>query len=587
MPNLPLNNSGLTALAMQLAADYFNQQVGTTLDEVFPGTYAWQPDGGHDIIWTFSERAKQGSTRVLATQWNQSIKDFQHSHVPLSGYTNVPAGVGGPSVPQSWVDSQQNLTPTQIVTSGTTPPPVQPNISVTLCQTLAPTDPKVIVNSVNFLPTQNRWRGTLSGSNGAEVLYLEGTSGGLTLSGSSCFYINVVYRGIDGTIPTLFNNDSVLAQVCPNTTYGANLVRHEKMQFVYPNEWTSGGIQACNVVPQTQTVYLLDGSGTVYNGTRHFSGVLNTYDPTQMQPWSDAEDVFAVQRNSGIRVFSGYAYGGQLVGYSPSTNSGVVAPVYAIDDFPYLASGDAGGGGISGCCSGLLSFVANPSLGTCFINPNSVFSPGVFSQTPGIWNTTTSQVTASGCCQTAIISCVQFPFPQPSQSGQTVNCCQCSSQGGFTLVAGPCPTGCIPVPLQNCIPGGGGSPQYIFPNSCSISWSFNINGNVITQTAFWNGMCVLGSRTQDQQGTNCTNACDSPTVPGNVTFNDIDTLFFSPCDFTVGDLGVSSCCGDNPSITPHALGINTVGLTQDISVLDGNCNLHTMCFLRGLLKAYV
>src|SRR5882672_8351125 len=97
---LPLNNSGLTALAMQLAADYYNRQITASLDEVFPGTYNWQPDGVHDLIWSMSERSKQGSLRVLKTQWNQTVKDFQHSLVSLSGSTNIPKGVGGHSVAQ-------------------------------------------------------------------------------------------------------------------------------------------------------------------------------------------------------------------------------------------------------------------------------------------------------------------------------------------------------------------------------------------------------------------------------------------------------------------------------------------------------
>src|SRR6267142_3895816 len=117
----PLNISGLTALAMQLAADYYNRQATIAIDEVFPGTYNWQPETTHDLIWNISARTGQGSLRVMRTQWNQSIKEFQHSS-PLiypeftsggitssSGAdpqgTNIPQGVGGHSVAQSIRDS--------------------------------------------------------------------------------------------------------------------------------------------------------------------------------------------------------------------------------------------------------------------------------------------------------------------------------------------------------------------------------------------------------------------------------------------------------------------------------------------------
>jgi hypothetical protein len=103
--NPPMNASGLISLAGQLAVNRYSWQVATALDEVYPGTVAWQPDGLHSITWTWSQRRRLASTRVLRDHWNVRVTELQHSAIALSGYTNVPQGVGGPSVAQSWRDS--------------------------------------------------------------------------------------------------------------------------------------------------------------------------------------------------------------------------------------------------------------------------------------------------------------------------------------------------------------------------------------------------------------------------------------------------------------------------------------------------
>ena len=92
-----LNHSGCHALALQLVKDRYDWTLGYALDVVFPGIVAWTPDGLHDIVWRFSERTKQASTRVVKTQWNQFPNEFQHV-VPVSG-SFFTSGVGGQSVP--------------------------------------------------------------------------------------------------------------------------------------------------------------------------------------------------------------------------------------------------------------------------------------------------------------------------------------------------------------------------------------------------------------------------------------------------------------------------------------------------------
>lgn len=92
-----LNQSGCHALALQLAKDRYDWTLGYALDVVFPGIVLWTPDGFHDIIWRYSERSRQASTRVMKTAWNQFPYMFQQT-VPLSG-SYFASGVGGHSVP--------------------------------------------------------------------------------------------------------------------------------------------------------------------------------------------------------------------------------------------------------------------------------------------------------------------------------------------------------------------------------------------------------------------------------------------------------------------------------------------------------
>lgn len=309
---VPVNLSGLTSLAMQLATDHYDGQAASALDEVYPGTFAWQPEGIHDIVWTCSARIKQGSTRVMRTEWNQVISEFQHSFVALSGSTNVPKGVGGPSVAQTWKDSFSAYSGvinnrSDFVNSG---------------------QMYVSVQGVGHLPTQNRWRGVID----TENILFEGTSGGVTLSGfaSGTIQIGVVYRGIDGTIETSHGSSGVLTQTTPNAAYGANLITAEKMQFLHQGAWTSGGIMETRIIPQTQTVRSYSATGMSINGLIHYSGQLYTYDATRVSgtAFVPAENVWIIERNERP-LLSGRKYDGQIVGYAAS---GFAAPVYAVNE---------------------------------------------------------------------------------------------------------------------------------------------------------------------------------------------------------------------------------------------------------------
>lgn len=93
----PDNASGLTALALQLAKNYYTSVAGAALDEVYPGTKNWTPEGINDILWTYSEDRRLASTRVMRSEWNTIIKEFQHG---TPGDT-LASGIGGRSVAQT------------------------------------------------------------------------------------------------------------------------------------------------------------------------------------------------------------------------------------------------------------------------------------------------------------------------------------------------------------------------------------------------------------------------------------------------------------------------------------------------------
>jgi len=305
----PINASGLTALAMQMARDAWERQLLIALDEVYPGTLAWVPEGTHDIIWTYSARQRQATTRVLRVEWNSQPTEMQHAAPPLANTTITPRGVGGHSVAQTWRDSM----------SGgvyVTPPETE------LDNDLDATSVIVDLARVDYLPTQNRWRGVInSGQVDQEVALFNGTSGQLSVS--------IAYRGIDGSIAQPHLANAVVSQILPNTTYGANLVSFEKGQFVYPGVWTSGGVQEVVVVPQTQTVRVFSDVPQIINNRALYSGAVNLFDPSSIvnnNQYEQLELVWISERNEGVPT-SGNYYDGQLVGYSAEEP----APIYLIN----------------------------------------------------------------------------------------------------------------------------------------------------------------------------------------------------------------------------------------------------------------
>lgn len=313
---IPYNQSGLTSLALEIARDYYTEQVGLALDEVYPGTFKWLPEGLHDIVWTYSPKMRQGVTRVTHNPWNQSIREMQHATPVSSGFSTNLRGVGGLSVAQTVRDC----------TSG--------SVSSTLSTDFLSGNMVVELDSVAYLPTQDRWKGQIN----EEIILLDGTSGGI--SGG----INVVFRGIDGTTVGDHLSGDVVTQIYPSANYGTNLVTYGEGQFVYPGVQTSGGISEVKVIPQTQTVRVLSDQAADIDGIPYYSGQVNLYNPSAAvtgSPYVLRELIWVVDRNYAD-LTSGARYPGQLVGYANSNFesdtgsliSGHTSPVYLTNATP-------------------------------------------------------------------------------------------------------------------------------------------------------------------------------------------------------------------------------------------------------------
>lgn len=322
----PLNVSGLTALAMQLAYDYYAFQAIGALDEVYPGTYAWTPEGINDIVWTYGGNLRQATCRVFRSEWNQMVHEFQHSTPPAAFAgspagqtdTDTPRGVGGPSVAQTHRDQYGWF-------SGILPVP-------TLASPLTSGGYTASFSAVDNLPTQNRWRGRINN----EKMLFEGTSGGTS--------VGIVWRGIDGTIQTAHTGGSIYWLI-DDHAYGVNLVTEGEQGWAHPGVWSSGGISEAVRLQVSRSVICMAGSGEAINSLHHWSGLVLRYDTTKASgsQFPQRERIWITERN-GLPLRSGIRYDGQLVGYS-ATFGGVTVPVYVVNEVR-VSSGQIASGSI-------------------------------------------------------------------------------------------------------------------------------------------------------------------------------------------------------------------------------------------------
>lgn len=339
----PVNQDDLTSLAMQLAADYYDWQGSAALDEVYPGIYNWIPEGFHDIVWTYSARSRQACTRVLRAPWNAVVEHMQHA-APATAVTltTVPKGVGGPSVPQTWLGGNPLAHTT------------------TLASPLASGAIQAILTSPNNFPGGNRWRATV----GAEALLFEGVSGQTT--------VDIVHRGIDGTAQAAQATGATVTMTNPQAQYGVNLIRLGRMQFAYPTDWTSGGVTSVAVIPQTQSVSCLSITPQAINGINHYSGRVLAYNPGTGIQFPGHEYVWLVERNAQLPVL-GRVYDGQFAGWSAVPHAGIYLvnnnPPPSCGCFRYLDDVSVAVGVV--CVNGVITATTNVTKTFRWYNPLS------------------------------------------------------------------------------------------------------------------------------------------------------------------------------------------------------------------------
>ncbi|MDE2098095.1 MAG: hypothetical protein KGL39_12650 [Patescibacteria group bacterium] len=320
---LPSNINDLTQLAMQLAADYYDRQLMSALDEVYPGTFTWTPEAVHDIVWTYSARSRQATTRVLRSPWNQITREMQHA-TPTRSLVQLLVPYNE-SIIQSLAAAGNSVDLTVQDSYGINTSLMSGVIVGTLANPLQLTDTAAYFQGIDNLPTQNRWRGLVSG----EIVLFEGTSGGTLQDSSNNVQVSIAGRGVDGTqansgtIPV----NSFVSGIVRNINYKTNLITFQKGQFIYPG-WNSGGIQEAVIVPQTQTVQVLDSVGTQVNGVQVYSGQIELYDLTQQGSTQQVgqEFIWVMERNSQSPTQNNL-YDGQIVGYSAAPPLGMHAKV--------------------------------------------------------------------------------------------------------------------------------------------------------------------------------------------------------------------------------------------------------------------
>ena len=310
----PINHSGLNALAIQLAKDYYAGQLAPSLDEVYPGTLSWVPEGIHDIVWTYA--AGNTSTRVMRSpHWNRDISEMQHSTPTVSG-TILPPGIGGRSVAQTIRDRAS-------MASGF-------STYIDQVNGLSISGMTALLQNISYFPTNQRWFGLVGSGIDSEIVLFEGTSNNPTLA--------IVYRGLNGTIAKEHPQGTKVSPILPHMVQGVNLTTYDQAQPVFPGQWTSGGIQEAVIQPQTQTVIAL-GSGFGMSGAWYNQGLINRFDP--ILGWQSGEKCWLIDRKDKTATLDANdRFPGQFIGFSHwisgAPNIGTsgahqAAPIYAVN----------------------------------------------------------------------------------------------------------------------------------------------------------------------------------------------------------------------------------------------------------------
>lgn len=266
----PLNASGCIALARNLAESYWQSQAQPALDEVYPGIYAWEPEGYDDLLFVWSKARRVQTTRVMRQEWNSVIREFQHATSPLPNYTNTQRGVGGPSVAQTWHDK------------------IGP-INTILLFSITASDTSVILNDGQYMPTQNRWVATISsGAPTEEHVLLAGTSGG-----GAGAVVSVIQRGLPPTIAQAHSAGATVTRNAGMQIPGVNSVLVTQTGFTYPGTGRSGGITEVEYVEPVQFARIISGP----SGSGLYDAVIEVWYPASGS-WGTKEQIWLRDANA-------------------------------------------------------------------------------------------------------------------------------------------------------------------------------------------------------------------------------------------------------------------------------------------------
>ena len=72
----PTNLDDMTTLAQRIASNYYQWLIAGGVREVYPGIVSWQPEGAHDVLWTY--RIDKATTEVIPLPWNFGPNYLQH-----------------------------------------------------------------------------------------------------------------------------------------------------------------------------------------------------------------------------------------------------------------------------------------------------------------------------------------------------------------------------------------------------------------------------------------------------------------------------------------------------------------------------
>lgn len=241
----PYNNSGLTALALELADDYWTGLVATGLDETYLGIVRWTPDGLHDLVFRYSPLGRDSSTRAMHTEWNSVVKESTHGTPALSGRSINVVGQGGPPPPLTVRSIGGAAGPVGVVASGLL-------ISGTILG----------IASGHTAPVDRRWKAQID----QEIMLVEGSSGGNDLG--------IAARGIDGTLNAAHTSGATITGLIPGQNYLTNLLSFEDPLAAYPGAFTSGGVQEVRIAIRSGVAI---SGGAVASGPSLASGDTNNW----------------------------------------------------------------------------------------------------------------------------------------------------------------------------------------------------------------------------------------------------------------------------------------------------------------------